>query len=180
MTDGALDHPRRQELLAYVLRHEGVGARDAAKATGIPASTVNHHLWMLKRHGLLAHTRDRSRLLFHAPNQRPTPPLPPGMEPLQEWLAVHPGRPQKAALDAMQASHGWPRSTTQHRLRLLVQAGRLEATKAGRTCHYRLVPSADPGHFPSHGPLGPIHGIECPTNLSADAPAAVGTFGNTS
>jgi hypothetical protein len=119
-----LNHPRRQQLLTYVLQEGAAGPREAARATGIPPTTALHHLVQLKRHGLVLETRAGARILFHAPQQVLLPQFP-GWGVLHTWIQANPGQRQKAILAAMQ-EHGWPRSTTQHRLRLLLAADLVE------------------------------------------------------
>jgi hypothetical protein len=163
-TEGAslLEHPRRQLLLAYVRERGAVGPREAARAAGIPPTTALHHLTLLKRRGLVLETRTGTRILFHAPQQAPVLRFP-GWSILHAWIAEHPDQRQKAILAAMQ-EHGWPRSTTQHRLRLLLVADLVELnqrtyrTRAAYPQHDRPLLSSDPNKEPPHA----VHGLHRP------------------
>jgi hypothetical protein len=167
-----LNHPRRQRLLAHVLERGAVGPREAARATGIPPTAALHHLVQLKRHGLVLETRAGVRILFHAPQQAPLPSFP-GWSILHTWIAQNPEQRQKAILAAMQG-HGWPRSTTQHRLRRVLAAGLVELNR--RTYRARAV------HVPHlrltcTSPITPFRKPTAPFSAT-DAPRVSGTYQN--
>ncbi|MEA3203288.1 MAG: hypothetical protein QOI63_963 [Thermoplasmata archaeon] len=138
-----LDNPRRQHLLAFVHANPGAGLREAARATGIPPSSTAHHLGILKRKALLVEARVGARRLYftrapHRPEATAALRRLPALDTLRAWLKENPATPQKEILDRVQTELGWPRSTTQYRLGLLVDAGLVQATPQGRTRTYAL------------------------------------------
>lgn len=148
----ALEHPKRQRIFTYIQEHPGANFREVARKTDIAAGTVRHHLTVLERAGhVVEHPHQGTVRLFENHGRFDhnwadvvllrEPPL----LKLHAWLAEHPGSPQKAALEAMEAV-GWSRSTTQHRLARLVEGGLVTIRLQGRLKIYAVAQRMAPRH----------------------------------
>jgi predicted transcriptional regulator len=136
-------HARRRLLHACVKANPGIGLRELARTTGIPPTSVAHHLTILKRHGLITEGRSGRCCFFldasmeiqkarAAAMQRDT-----ALREVLDWLAAHPEAPQIDILTAME-DLGWSRSTTQYRLRRLAGAGLVSASGHTGRIRYRI------------------------------------------
>lgn len=138
-------------LLAWIRQHPGTSFRATCRGCGLAAGTTAHHVRILKRQGLVQECPFGQRRLF----------FPAGMGTgnagvaliladsalrcLRDWLEAHPGASQRDVLDAMQALHEWPRSSTQHRLRRLAASGLLlQVPVGGRRLAYRIPDNGAP------------------------------------
>jgi predicted transcriptional regulator len=114
----------------------GIGLRELARSTGIPVSSVIHHVTILKRQRRLAEARSGRRSILLPAGAGPLDGLRAAAERdarlrlLLDWVAANPGCLQRDALAAMEGL-GWSRSTTQHRLRRLVGDGLLACLPKG-------------------------------------------------
>jgi DNA-binding transcriptional ArsR family regulator len=59
----ALSHPKRLEILGYLMRKKGAGTGEAelVEALGLTASRVGYHLLVLGNADLIAHVDDREQ-----------------------------------------------------------------------------------------------------------------------
>ena len=144
--DQALEHPRRRRIFDYVRHHPGANFREVGRNTGIAAGTVRHHLNVLARSGIIVEHQHAStvRLFENIDAFRDCWAdqvilREPALAELYEWLHANPASPQRGALDAMR-ERGWSRSTTQHRLGRLVDAGLVGIKLQGRL---KLYTAAD-------------------------------------
>jgi len=138
---------RRLRILDEVAKQPGVSFRGLVRATGMPSGCLRHHVYMLKKQGRLyevgtqEHRSGQDRRSFFLPTAKGRVERElllyqaPQLRTVRDWVAQHPRSPQRAVLDAMQA-HGWPRSTSQHRLTRLVDAGLVKARREGRYWRY--------------------------------------------
>lgn len=137
------ENPRRRLLLQTIRAHPGATFRELVRSTGLAGGTARHHLTVLRRQGHIVERRHRSTLRFfvagtHNDDWEAVVLLrQAGLARLHGWLQEHPGVIQKDALEVA-AEWGWSRSTTQHRLQRLVDAGLLEAVPQGRRKMYRV------------------------------------------
>jgi predicted transcriptional regulator len=155
----ALEHPRRKTIFQYIQQHPGANFREIARNTSIAAGTVRHHLNVLERSGqIVEHNHGSTVRLFEnhgkfANNWADLVLLrEPALGQVHAWLKEHPASPQKAILEAME-THGWSRSTTQHRLSRLVDGGLANIKLQGRLKIYTAA-ERPPGR-PQHVSPGP-------------------------
>jgi len=128
-----------EEAALHVVRaHPGISGREIAMRVGAPPSTVNRALRRLLAVQVLErrHGPGRSRRYFE-PGSRLAMPLDPEPQRLVAWFE---GKGWIRQLDALQATAawGWSRSTTQHRLKRLVESGALESRGGVGRHEYRL------------------------------------------
>ena len=148
----ALRHPRRRLLLEFVRGDPGANFREIARRTRLDLGTVRHHLTVLVRSGWVverahgatvrffdaraAHDGDWVEVVLRRE---------PALAALHDWLKLNSGVPQSRGLEAM-AARGWPRSSTQHRLARLAEAGLAQVVPQGRfLLHSAASPGAEPG-----------------------------------
>lgn len=137
----ALEHPHRAAIYKAVRAEPGVGLRDLARGCLTPVGTTRHHLTILVRSGLLREERAGRRIAFLPRGERRRPELlatlrDPDLGALRQAIA------RKGRLSQLQLrTHfaGMPRSTIQHRLRRLVEAGALRSFRQGRGIFYEVV-----------------------------------------
>ena len=136
----ALLHPKRKLLHDAVLATPGINFRTISRQVGLPSGTARHHLSLLIRAGLLREERVGCSLAFLQASDRRSAAqvavlLEPGMVELRDAVAA--GRVcQREVLDRFDA---WPRSTTQHRLQRLAEAGVLRVIVQGRYLFYEVA-----------------------------------------
>ena len=142
------EHPRRTRIFAYIQSHPGATFREVARATAVAMGTARHHLSVLKRRGAIMERGHRGTTRFFENHGKFEVSWPfvvllreAPLRRLHDWLAAHPGAPQKEVLEAMEGI-GWSRSTTQHRLQRLVDGGVLELRPQGRL---KVYWANDPG-----------------------------------
>lgn len=136
----ALSHPRRSALHAVVCESPGMGLRALSSRVGIPVGTTRHHLNVLLRSGLLREARVGVALAFMpAGDDRNAGHVAllrePGLVELRDVVASMGRVCQRDLLDSLT----WPRSTTQHRLDRLVEAGLLRVRPQGRYLFYEVT-----------------------------------------
>ncbi len=141
-----LAHPNRRRLYEYVVGHPGPTFREVVRESGMASGTVRHHLTILVRAKLLAERRHRSTLRFfenHGRFDRDWIEIIARREPalcsLYDWIAQNPGSSQGVILDAM-FKNGWSRSTSQHRLKRLVDMDLVRCQSRGRYLLYETQP----------------------------------------
>ncbi|MEK6985611.1 MAG: helix-turn-helix domain-containing protein [Candidatus Thermoplasmatota archaeon] len=146
-----LEHPKRQQIYAYIKEKPGATFREVARRTDTPTGTARHHLSMMKRHDLIVeHPHGATMRFFENHGKydaswsrvvllREEP-----LRQLHEWLAARPEAPQKDVLEAMASEFGWGRSTTQHRLTRLCEGGLAAVRLQGRLKFYAVRPNAAP------------------------------------
>lgn len=133
---------RRSLALAVVRDHPGACLRELERHTGLGCGALQHHLRILKRRRLVWYTRFGPTLL-HFPGDYPGElaamrAIRSAMAkrwggPVLQAVLANPGLPQRDYLDAFPDA---PRSSTQHRLRVLVRVGVLREVRHGRYLHY--------------------------------------------
>jgi predicted transcriptional regulator len=142
----ALDHPRRQQLLALIREDPGASFRAIARLLDMQAGTVRHHLNVLRRSGLIVERIHGATTRFFDAEARDDDWVgtvlrrDADLATLHDWLKLNPRASQGQVLHAM-AAKGWQRSTTQHRLKRLVEGGLAAVFAQGR---YKLY-TADSG-----------------------------------
>lgn len=149
--DQALEHPRRRRIFDYIRHQPGANFREVSRNTGIAAGTVRHHLNVLARSDIIVEHQHAStvRLFENIDAFRHSWAdqvilREPALAELYEWLHANPASPQRGALEAM-LERGWSRSTTQHRLGRLVDAGLVGIKLQGRL---KLYTATDRRHAP--------------------------------
>ncbi|MES2155270.1 MAG: helix-turn-helix domain-containing protein [bacterium] len=134
---------RRASILAWVEANPGQGFRALSRGTCIPTGTLAHHLGILKRRGLVADRALGPRRLFYPTDAIVDDPakaamnLHPGLAALYAFVQANGPCMQNVVLAAFEAQ-GWPRSTTQQRLRRLVAVGGLQAVRGVRSLRYAV------------------------------------------
>lgn len=142
----ALEHPRRRAIFEHIQRNPGTSFRETARIVGMAAGTVRHHLNVLQRSGMVVERPHGATVRFfenHGKHDADWVEVvmlrEPALKLLFDWLKQSPQSPQTAILEAMEV-HGWSRSTTQHRLSRLVDAGLVTIRLQGR---YKMYSIAD-------------------------------------
>ena len=139
----ALASPRRAAIHAAIAGTPGIHFRALARQVGVPAGTLRHHLNVLVRSGVLREERVGTTSLAFLPADDTRDAavlavlLEPGMAALRDLVASAGRVCQRdlvAYLDGI-----WPRSTVQHRLARLVEAGVLRLTPQGRLLFYEVA-----------------------------------------
>lgn len=135
-------HPRQEHLLKLVHERPGISFRALVRTSGIPAGCVRHHLNRLKKRGQIW-DQMVGPTLAHFYGQRPMDPdvvhhtcrkaLPPTFRPVLLYVKANGEVCQK---DVQAAFGGYPRATTQHRLKRLVDLGFLQVRLQGRYKFY--------------------------------------------
>jgi DNA-binding transcriptional ArsR family regulator len=144
----ALEHPRRRALYDLVRAEPGQSYREIQRALGWPNGTLTNHLARLSEAGLLRTRPHRNTVRYFDGAARGGDAgweaavllREPNLALLQGWLRDHPGSSQGDVVAHAGAAWGWRRSTTQDRLRLLVDGGVLARSREGRTLRYRPTP----------------------------------------
>ncbi len=137
-----LQHPNRRALHDYILENPGATFRELVRGTGIPAGTARHHVAALLAGKLIQEHAHKSTLRYFENHGRfdtswNTVVLrrEPDLRRLHDWVLAHGGSAQGAVVGAA-AEWGWSRSTTQHRLKRLVDEGLVEFREHGRLKRY--------------------------------------------
>ncbi|MHB8634060.1 MAG: winged helix-turn-helix transcriptional regulator [Thermoplasmatota archaeon] len=138
-----LVHPRRMTIYGYIRDHPGATFREVVRGGLAASGTTRHHLNILCRHGLVVERRHHHTLRFFENHGRFDADWAdvvvlrePSLRVLQDWLQGHPGAHQREVVAGM-ATLGWSRSTSQHRLRRLVDAGLVSVRPQGRLNRYQ-------------------------------------------
>lgn len=137
------DEPR---VLEAIRREPGRSLRSISRATGVHPTAVRGHVNRLARTGQLREFRvSATRSRFYAGETAPSDLAvdhelrQAGQPQLLSWIARNPGATQLDLLAHTQ-SLGWSRSTTQHRLKRLVEQGLVATSRHGKYNHYVLSP----------------------------------------
>lgn len=144
------ESPNRSAIYSAVVGHPGAGFRELTRITGLAVGTVRHHLTILIRQGRIIERAHGNGNAYFATNQELELPWQavatlrdPHLRTLSLWILGHPEANQTTILRAM-GTTGWPRGSTQNRLQRLVDEGLVEATRKGRTKHYRSAGALRP------------------------------------
>ncbi len=134
-----LAHPNRRKLHDYILSNPGGTFREVVRGTGIPTGTARHHLAVLNQANLIQEHGHKSTLRYFENHGRFDESWntvvmlrEPELKRLHTWLLENPGSMQREVLDHADASWGWSRSTTQHRLKRLADEGLIAVKLQGR------------------------------------------------
>jgi hypothetical protein len=145
----ALQHPKRQALYDLIRAEPGLPYREIQRRLGWPNGTLNNHIARLMDVRLVVAKPYRNTVRYfenhgrhEADWKREALLRDPDLSRLLGWLREHPARTQADVLAHAQAAWGWTRSTTQDRLRELVEGGLLESAPVGR---FRLYSALDDG-----------------------------------
>lgn len=127
-TRPVLDHPRAKAIHDLIHRTPGLSFGQVRDTTGVGHGTATYHLRRLLKAGLIVayqyknsvryyenHGRHKHDWQEYAALQKPE------LRQLHGWIAEHPRSSQLQVISAA-AAWGWKRSTTQNRLRQLVEA----------------------------------------------------------
>lgn len=157
----ALKHPRRQALKAYIEEHPGATFRELVRETDIPAGTCRHHLSVLQRSQVIVEKRHRSTVRFfenHGKFEQSWESVvllrEPELKQVHDWLASNPGAMQKTLLDHAASAWDWSRSTTQHRLKRLVDEEMVDVMEIGRRKEYTVAEPRETRRSAMAGPWG--------------------------
>ncbi|MHB1262419.1 MAG: winged helix-turn-helix transcriptional regulator [Thermoplasmatota archaeon] len=141
----ALDSPRRRNVFAAIQASPGVSFRELSRRSGVAPGTLRHHLNVLCQTGFVVEQPHGATIRFFDGEARGKEWIEvvvrrePSLAALHDWLKLNPRASQRQVLEAMRA-HGWARSTTQHRLSRLVEAGLAVQVLQGR---YKLHSAAE-------------------------------------
>lgn len=158
--DRVLEHPNRRRLHDHIHAEPGATFRELQRGADLAVKSTRHHLSVLKRNGFIVeHGHSNTKRFF--PNHGAyddswnTVVLlrDDDLARLHAWIAANQGANQRSIV-AEAVSWGWPRGTTQHRLRKLVQGHLVEARPDGRQTRYHAVDRA-PVPEPS-APVAPL------------------------
>lgn len=143
-----LDNPRRAALYQRILANPGIGFRELMRDANVANGSLNHHLRVLRRHGLIADQSGGGRRRLFENHGRfdktwriVSALRDPAARELVRWLSAHPASDQKSILTYAR-ERGWTRSSTQHRLYRLAAEGAIQQRREGRTRRYETVPEA--------------------------------------
>ncbi len=138
-----LEHPNRRALFDYIDAHPGTTFRELLRATDMAAGTARHHLSVMLRCEVVVERAHGQTMRYFHPDQEHLGDWDavvvlrqPDMDRIYRWLLDHPGVIQRTVLDAAE-SWGWSRSTTQHRLKRLVDNDLAQVRDLGRSKAYR-------------------------------------------
>jgi predicted transcriptional regulator len=144
----ALQHPKRQALYELIRSEPGLSFRAIQRRLDWPHGTLANHMARLLDVRLVVGKRHRNTVRFFENHGRYDATWgeavllrDPQLRGLHAWLLANPLASQTDVL-AHCAGLGWRRSTTQDRLRSLVQGGLLEQVPEGRRRLYRAKPGA--------------------------------------
>ncbi len=147
-SDDVLDNPNRRLAFEYVVENPGTGFRELLRGTGMASGTARHHLSILQDRGLVIERSTGASVRLFEANHRFREAWEEIVllreDPLSQLLAYiesSPGQCQQDILEHCQHTWQWSRSTTQHRLRRLVQGGLVMCHTMGRKCIYEPVDS---------------------------------------
>ncbi|HEX9817041.1 MAG TPA: winged helix-turn-helix transcriptional regulator, partial [Candidatus Thermoplasmatota archaeon] len=134
--DSAVDHPRRQELLAAVEASPGISLNELGRRTEIPKGALTHHLRVLERLGLLTSRRERIWTRFFPPHhvRRKIAIVTTRQEDVTQLLSREPGLSQTDLATRL----GLQRKAAQYHLDRLEQAGVVRSDRNGRRTLYFL------------------------------------------
>lgn len=134
--DRAVDHPRRQEVLAAVEASPGISLNELGRRTEIPKSALTHHLRVLERLGFLTSRRERIWTRFFPPHhvRRKIAIVTTRQEDVTQLLSREPGLSQTDLATRL----GLQRKAAQYHLDRLEQAGVVRSDRSGRRTLYFL------------------------------------------
>ncbi len=143
----ALKHPKRRALMTYIEENPGATFRELLRGTGIMSGTARHHVAVLKRSGMIMEREHKQTHRFFENGgkfednwQEVVLLREPELKRLHDWLVNHPRSPQRVILEASEP-WGWSRSTTQHRLKRLVDDGLVVIRQQGRMKLHSAAPA---------------------------------------
>jgi predicted transcriptional regulator len=134
--DSAVDHPRRQEVLAAIEASPGISLNELGRRTEIPKGALTHHLRVLERLGLLTSRRERIWTRFFPPHhvRRRIAIVTTRQEDVTQLLSREPGLSQSDLALRL----GLQRKAAQYHLDRLEEAGVVRSDRAGRKTVYFL------------------------------------------
>ncbi|MEA3189728.1 MAG: hypothetical protein QOD77_310 [Thermoplasmata archaeon] len=154
----ALENENRRGLYEAILQNPGIPFRELVRRSQVAAGTARYHLTVLVRAGLVVEKSHHNLLRFfenHGKYEATWAQVgllrDASLRQLHEWMQASGPRPQKDILAAWEAQ-GWSRSTTQHRLRRLVQDGLLQVVEHGRYKVYQVAAPPRSFHSPPRIP----------------------------
>lgn len=140
-----LEHPRAKAIHDLVHGTPGISFSEVKQQTGWGHGTVHYHLKRLLNAGLIVaytyrnsvryyenHGRHKADWKEHAALRQPE------LQALHAWIAEHPQVNQTEVISAAQA-WGWKRSTTQHRLKQLLEAALIKDHRGPNSVAYVAV-----------------------------------------
>lgn len=148
--DSAIDHPRRQEVLAAVEASPGISLNELGRRTEIPKGALTHHLRVLERVGLLTSRRERIWTRFFPPSfvRRRVAIVTTRQEDVTQLLSREPGLSQTD----LAARLGLQRKAAQYHLDRLEQAGVVRSDRHGRRTLYFLPEQTAAGPMSDRAP----------------------------
>ncbi len=169
-----MDPLPRRRILDYVRGNPGATFREVLRNTGLSDGAGRHHVNVLVREARVLERTHRSTLRYFenaAPfrdHWRAVVLLrEPELMAMHGWIATNPGCTQKDILAWAAEVPGWSRSTTQHRLKRLVDEGLLTLKPHGRFKRYSSAPMAGDVPAPLLCPEG---GAQAQPGTRAPAP----------
>jgi hypothetical protein len=151
----ALRHPKRRLLYEIIRAEPGQSFRGLQRRTGWHNGTLSNHMARLLDARLVVSRPYRNTVRYFGSDRADgawTATVVLGnaeLRRLHGWLAAHPASPQGAVVAQGERAWGWRRSTTQDRLRALVEGRLAEAHRHGRRVLYSALPE------PAAGPASP-------------------------
>lgn len=132
--DEALDHERREAIMAAIESEPGVHLGALQRGLGIATGTLVHHLRVLERARLVETRRRSNRVHFVPAGYRG--PVETTRSPLQvrvlEAVRSVPGLSQSELAERL----GEPRNTVAYNVRRLIEDGQIEARREGRVLRH--------------------------------------------
>ena len=129
----ARGEPNRQRILAAVAASPGITFQGLVRASGVASGTCSHHRTVLLRQARLVERRHGIACHYFLPDQRSDVlailEAEAGLKAVADVLRRSPGIIQGEVIASFPA---WPRSTVQHRLRRLQEAGIVQAVPYGK------------------------------------------------
>lgn len=145
-TGRALENKNRQKLYSYIQEAPGTTFREILRETDMPSGTARHHLDVMTRSEMIVEHRHRSTLRYFENHGMFDDDWhvvvflrEPELAKVHAWVRDNPDEFQKSLLEHAESVWGWHRSTTQHRLARLVDAGLVRYRQAGRRKFYSVV-----------------------------------------
>lgn len=152
----ALRHPKRRQLYELIRAEPGQSFRGLQRRTGWQNGTLSNHVARLLDAHLVVSRPYRNTVRYFGSDTCPdgawtaTVVLANAdLRKLHGWLLAHPASPQAAVVEQGRSAWGWPRTTTQERLRTLLEGKLAEARRHGRKVLYSALP------VPAVGPASP-------------------------
>lgn len=140
--EDVLEFEARRRVFALVRDEPGLHLRELERRSGMPLSTLRHHVGFLERHRLVEGVEDRNVRRFFA--VEPGPPVDRRVvgalrqRALRTVLVTLIARGGRLPYPELLAATGFPPSTLATHLRALVATGLVERVPVGRSSAYRV------------------------------------------